>query len=258
MVMISPQHEGFYGSIERVGNGSVQTLFHHFLGLPVFPQDTYWVEGGTFTRLENLKLVSLGRSWPSIVAGYLRGWALMGSIYVVCIGVGLWFMPPPQIPGDPMPLGHSIVVPIVVALGLCGLPLAALVWFFTRRPIEGDEAARRAIYQTFFGLPVDPALLHGDVSFSLEGGRLLGTFVDLAYKNGLGRHEDIRARWEEAALDARMARPDLLRVSLTCARFQQGKADTATRTRLRALEAQLWDRLTQVDPSVRGLRPTTT
>lgn len=28
MLMYSPRYEGFYGSIERVGKASVQTLFH--------------------------------------------------------------------------------------------------------------------------------------------------------------------------------------------------------------------------------------
>lgn len=255
MVMITPQYEGFYGSVERVGKGSVQTLFYHFAGLPLFPQESYWVEGSSAFSWSNLKVMELGRSWPSIVAGYLRGWTTVGSLWSLAAGVGLWFVPQPAFPADPMPFGHTVLSPALVVLGVLSAMAAVVVWFLTRRPVEGDEAAKRAVFSTFTGVPVDPALLR-DVSMSLRAGRLLGDLVQAAYEAGLGRHDELAARWQDAARDPRMASPGVLRLALTVARFEQGKAkDAGERARLIALEGELWQRLTQLEPSVRGLRP---
>lgn len=255
MVMITPQYEGFYGSVERVGKGSVQTLFYHFAGLPIFPQESYWVEGSDAFSWSNLKVMELGRSWPSIIAGYLRGWTTVGSLYLLVAGVGLWFVPQGAFPGDPMPLGHTILSPALAALGVLGAMAAVVTWFLTRRPVQGDEAARRAIFEQFTGVPIDPALLR-DVSMSLRGGQLKNDLVQAAHRAGLGRHEDLLARWQEVARDARMASPEVLKLALTVARFELGKStDAGDRARLAQLEQELWQRLVGLDPSVRGLQP---
>ena len=82
--------------------------------------------------------------------------------------------------------------------------------------------------------------------------------MEAAYRAGLGKHEELEARWWDVALDPRMASPDVLRLALTVGRFEQGKTkDASARARLGAREAELWARRTQLDPAVRALRPTT-
>ncbi len=48
-MLINPQYEAFFGSVERAGKHSIQTLFYHFVGFPLWPQDSYVVSA--LTRL---------------------------------------------------------------------------------------------------------------------------------------------------------------------------------------------------------------
>jgi len=82
MLMYSPQHEGLYGSIERVGKASVQTLFYQCAGLPFFPQGTYWVTGhGMFGS--DLKVLDLRQSAPSATPAIPRCCRTLGRSVTV-------------------------------------------------------------------------------------------------------------------------------------------------------------------------------
>lgn len=250
-MLINPQYEGFYGSIERVGGGSVQTLFYHLFGLPLFPQGTYWVTGDTWLGRE-LKVTELRRSVPSIVIGYLRGWITAGSLWL--LGIGLFVaivMQEPLFPGDPLFLGRTVLGVVVTALGAGGVAAAVVVWLLTRRVPSDDELARRAVFQRLIGTPFDPAALPDPWSTRDD---LKRGMCGLSEAMGLGRDFDA---WPGlvSRQDVPLP-PDYLRMALTVARLE--RAAPAERTNvasLPALEELAWQRLCALDPSVRAGRP---
>jgi hypothetical protein len=249
--MYSPQYEGFYGSIERVGKGSVQTLFYQFMLMPVFPQGTYWVTGnGLFGN--DLKVLDLRRSMPSIVIGYLRGWLTTGAFWTICAGLFLAIVvQEPLFPQDPLFFGRTIMGVVLTLLGI-GLACAAvLAWFLTRRPVSADELARRAVFQGTVGYTCDPAMLPNPWS---ERDDLKRKMASIAEAMGLGRSFD-----EWPALVQRFDVPlpaGYLRMAMTVARLERAvPADGTDVTALPRLEEGTWQRLCTMDPSARNARP---
>ena len=159
-MLIHTQYENFYGSVARVGKSSVQTLFYHFMGLPIWPQGTYWVTAGLFTSLSNTKVMELKRDKRSVLAGYVRGWTAVGAFWLFCIGLFLaTAVQEPLFPYDPLLFGRTILGAVTIVLALGGCVVAVGAWFLTRFPLGDDELARRAVFARFLGTAADPASL---------------------------------------------------------------------------------------------------
>lgn len=250
-MLISPQYEGFYGSIGRVGKGSVQTLFYHLFGFPIWPQETYWVTAGPFTRLENTKVMELKRSVPSIIAGYLRGWSGVGAFYLLCLGLFLAIVvEEPLFPGDPLLFGRTILGVVTIALSLMAAVFAVAVWVFTRFPVSADELARRAVFARWIGTAVDPELL--DKPWS-QRDDLKRAIRDISERLGMGRGFD---HWREIALRPDVQIPELLGMAMTVARLSRAApAEGDELPELARTEDALWQKLCQIDPQARNARP---
>lgn len=250
-MLITPQYEAFYGSVERAGKHSIQTLFYHLAGFPLWPQDSYLVSGNTLFGGE-LKVMEIKRNKASIVAGYARGWTTMGAISLLLLGVGLFFIPEAPFPEDPMPLGHSILSYLLVAGGVGAAVLAVAAWFFTRGALSDVELAKRVIYEEFVGAPLDPAQLNDPWSIRDDLKRHLGSVGE---SGGLGRAFD---RWPEVAMHPQLASPEVLRMALTLTRLclaspeKEAPRDAAT---LASIHDAVWQRLVQIDPSTLSRRP---
>lgn len=251
MLSYSPQYEGFYGSIERVGKASVQTLFYQFMGLPIFPQGTYWVTGnGLFGS--NLKVLDLRRSVPSILIGYVRGWLTAGSFLTICAGLFLAIVvEEPLFPQDPLFFGRTIVGVVLTALGVGIACVAVLAWMLTRRPVSPDELARRAVFQRTCGYACDPAMLPKPWS---ERDDLKRKMASIAEAMGLGRSFD---GWPALVQRFEVPLPaEYLRMAMTVARLERATpADGTDVAALPRLEEGTWHRLCAMDPSARAARP---
>ncbi len=252
MLMIDPKYEGFYGSIGRVGKGSVQTVFYHLFGFPIFPQDTFWVIGSTLTSFGDLKIMELKRSVPSIVTGYLRGWATSGSLWTSAVGIFcVLVVKTPAFDGDPMPFGRTVIGPVLLAIGALAAIAAVVIWALTRRAPSADELARRAVFQALIGTSCDPAMLKDPWSRRDD---LKRAMTSLAEGFGLGREFD---GWPQIVQRQDIGLPpQYLKMALTVARLERSApAKTTDVGLLPQLEEVIWQRLNAVDPSVRNARP---
>lgn len=248
-MLISPQYEGFYGSVERAGKHSIQTLFYHFMGFPLWPQETYVVTGDTLFGGE-LRVTEIRRSRASIIAAYARGWTTMGAIVLLCVGIGIFFIPEPPFPQDPMPFGHSILSYAVTACGLGAVFVAAAAWFATRVALSPEELAKRAVYQAFIGIPVDPAHLPSPWSMRDDFKR---SIRDLSEQIGMRAAFD---DWPSVVMRPELASPQFLRMALTLTRLcvaspEEGRDPAA----LAPLHDALWARLKQLEPGIETRRP---
>lgn len=251
-MLISPQYEGFYGSIGRVGKSSVQTLFYHLFGFPIWPQETYWVTGGPFTRLENTKVMEIERSIPSIISGYLRGWTAAGAFYLLCVGLFLAIVvEEPLFPGDPLFFGRTILGVVTIALAMLAAVFAVAVWVFTRFPVSADELARRAVFAQWIGTAVDPALLDKPWSQRDDLKRAIG---DIAERLGMGRAGF--GHWREIALRPDVQIAELLGMAMTVARLSRAApAEGDEPAELARTEDAIWQKLCQLNPQARSARP---
>lgn len=248
MLVISPQYEGFYGAVGRVGRGAIETLFIHLLGFPIWPRGTYWVEG----RGDGRTIQPLRRDLRSIAAGYLRGWALGAAIWLLVVGTVFAVLPGQQIaPGDPMPFGRSIAAPIGLALGTAATLATIVIWIATRFPVRGDALAQRAVTQSLLGTRADPAMLEKPWS---ERDDLKRAMASLAEQ--LGGGSGLFDHWRELAVRDDVRSVEYLRMALTTARLCEAAPETGRdAAEYRALHDAIWARLVALDPSVRVARP---
>ena len=251
-MLINPQYEAFFGSVERAGKHSIQTLFYHFVGFPLWPQDSYVVSGNTLFGGE-LKVMEIKRHMPSILAGYARGWTTMGSIVLTVIGIGLFFLPKSPVPTDPtLP---ELVPYVLTAMGVLGLFVALAMWLLTRRALSDVELAKRVIYAELVGSPVDPFHLLDPWSIRDD---LKRAFGDAGERAGIGRSFDCYARWPEVAMHPSVANPQTLRMALALTRLCVASPEKETprsEAELASIHEAVWQRLVQVDPSALTNRP---
>jgi len=255
MLMYSPRYEGFYGSIERAGKSSIQTLFYHFLGFPIWPQDSYLVHSPSMFS-NDFQVREIKRNTKSIVAGYLRGWTTMGSISLLFVGV-LFALLKNQaaFDGDPMPFGRSIVAPLGIVGGVLGVGVAVVVWFLTRHALSDVELAKRVVYQRYVGSPIDPSYLDDPWSLRDDIKRSLASIGESA---GLGPSTQLFDRWPETILTPALYRPDILGKALALTRLCLAAPEKEVRrdpAMLAQLHEQIWARLVQADPSILAARP---
>jgi hypothetical protein len=248
-MMISPQYEAFFGSVERAGKHSIQTLFYHFMGFPLWPQETYVVSGDTLFGGE-LRVTEIKRSRASILAGYVRGWTTMSTIALLAIGIGVFFIPEAPFPQDPMPFGHSILSYLLTACGVGGIFVALGVWFATRKALSAEELAKRAVYAAFIGIPIDPAHLPSPWSMRDDMKR---SIRDLSEQTGARAAYD---DWPNVVMRPELASPQFLKMALTLTRLcvaspEEGR-DPAS---LQPLHDALWARIQQLEPGIASSRP---
>lgn len=198
----------------------------------------------------DVEVMELARSWPSILAGYLRGWSTVGSFYVLCLAIVFAILPGQQLAGEPLIFGRSVLVPIAFAVALGGLVVSAMVYLLTRRPVSDDELARRAVFESFLGTAVDPALLDDPWS---QRDDLERAMMEIAEQLGYGRAFD---DWSAIALRPEMRVPEYLRLALTVSRLCQAAPEAGRdRSGMPQLHDAIWARLSELDPSVRAERP---
>lgn len=243
-MLINTKYEGFYGSVEKVGEFSVRTLFYHFMGIPLWPQDSYLVEGSGFFG-SNLKVREIRRHRGSVRAGYLRGLTATLAFWCAAAAVTCFFiLQDPSFDGDPMPLGVS-----VVAFGLSGLALlltvvSVVVFLATRGTLSAEELGKRAVYARFVGAPLDPAYLNNPWS---ERDGLLRILAERAEQRRVVRSFDFWKQWPELILRPEMADPESLAMGLTLTRLATAAPGEGLDPRtLEPLHAQIWQRLQQV------------
>jgi hypothetical protein len=255
MLMYSPRYEGFYGSIERAGKSSIQTLFYHFMGFPIWPQDSYLVHSPSMFS-NDFQVREIKRNMKSIIAGYLRGWATMSSLALLFVGVLFAFLKGAQaFDGDPMPYDRSILAPLGIVGGVLGIGVAIVVWFITRHALSPVELSKRVVYQRHVGSPIDPAYLDDPWSLRDDIKRNLARIGEAA---GMGASTQLFDRWPETILSPALNRPDMLGAALALTRLciaapeKEAPRDPAM---LAQLHEQIWARLVQADPSILAARP---
>lgn len=250
-MMFSPQYEGFYGSVERAGKHSIQTLFYHFMGFPIWPQESYVVSGWAGLG-GNLRVTEIKRHRGSIIAGYARGWTLMTAVILLFAAVLFFVVPQSVIPEiDPMPFGRSILAFVCAAGAIAATPVAIAAWLFTRGALSPDELAKRAIYQKFVGVPVDPA--HLDKPWS-QRDDIKRALSDVGERIGVRHGFDA---WPDFVMRPELAHADVLEMALTLTRLCVASPEDARPDPrvLAPLHDAIWMRLKQVAPGIETRRP---
>ena len=241
-MMINTRYEGLMGAVERQGPHSVQTLFYHFVGLPIWPQASYFVtKDGLFATP---KVMELERNRRSILSGYVVQSLAVLAFYVLCVAIFFFATRapiglPPEL--DPMPFGFSIAAYLLVVASLGMAAVAAAAWFLLRSPLSADEKARRAIFAQIVGLPVDPAQLKDPWSLRADLQREVAAWAE-AWGMGRGGYE----RWREILADERARDPRIVRVGLVLTRILMGHPEKGQDTAAIAqLHEVLWQRLSR-------------
>lgn len=244
--MIDRHVEAFMGSIEDTGQGSTQTLFVHFMLIPLWPKGTYFV---TRDRDATIEVQELRRSSASIVAAYATWTPGAICFWATAFAVVQAVLPEILIPieGDPLLGGQPIVLWISAAIAVAMALATVVLRLALRRSLSPEERAQRRIWAELTGSAADLAELPDPWSLRDDLKRRLAA---TARARGLGA--DAFDRWAEVALDPRLADPGSLRIALALARIHVGHpTPVASTDAMRALFAELWARLRAVDPTVR-------
>jgi hypothetical protein len=125
-----------YGSVHRVGNISVKTVFGHLWYLPLFPVRSYYVEHKTKAAYE-----LNGLNWRSVLFGYLRVWlpiAIVASLAIL---------------SDPMEPQRTMI-----GWTLAAIAVAALIgtYLYDKKSRAQDIVKVRELMQSHFGVALDP------------------------------------------------------------------------------------------------------
>lgn len=245
LLLLHKQYEALLGSVENTGHGSVQTVFYHLLGFPLWPQDSYFV---TKEKGETV-VMEIRRSSASILAAYLTWWPAMLSFWLAVVAIVQGVIPETmvEIPGDPFLLGQPLFL-YLLALGSAAFAFVAIVArLVTRRALTSTEKKQRAVFAALTGSHCDVAQL--DDPWSLRDDLKRG-IADAAEAMGWGSH--LFDRWADILEDPRITDPRLLRMGLVVARIHVGHPEPPfTPERMDALFQRLWQRLQAVDPSLR-------
>lgn len=231
------------GSVERVGDTSVQTLFFVIMMLPIYPQETYAVikRGGEKTVME------MKRNGRSVAAGYLRWWPGMLGIIGFTFGAsGPFYMNDDDV----------IVAYIVLGVSIFLLAFAGLMFLVTRGALSPEEKAQRMVYAEYAGAPVDVANLKDPWSMRDGIKRFLSDKADALGATRGQKHGYGFNHWYAIALDPRMTDPEFLRGALTVARLLTGNPDKhdaelgVPPQDYAQIHASIWQKLRAIDPRV--------
>jgi hypothetical protein len=228
------------GRVEQYEGSFVVTQFLHLNYVPLVPLGSYLVlesdvgparpvSGPTIRRSVPIKLHAL-----SVLAGYLRVWGTMGSLFCIV--------------GAMIASGGAMLVFLAMAGVLGGLALWA--WTALGR-LSAEAIAQRRAYGALTHEHVDPALLfrndnafrgtlHANVAQGAQG--MMGT----SYRTVLDPKRD----WAEIALDPLVRDRAFLQACLTLARIEWGRAEGPTRGAYATHHKRIWEKLQTVDPQL--------
>lgn len=289
MLVINKQYEYLAGKVGRVGPYSVQTLFYQFLGLPIWPQESYFIKGGGLLNTPE-SATEIARDRKSVMAAYLTLWPLVGGFYTAVISIAVFFAGANKrlYKKDPMILGVATQFWAAFGIAAVLIALGVILLFALKGAVTEEELAKRAIYQKCLGFPVDPSALQDSWS---DRDDLKRAMAEMLEASGLPEYKK-RAfdKWKQAALDPRVTNQDFLFFALTTSRLihrseekrarQQALLNTAKKYEdpedrdddddsdikpnedetisskdAEALHAQIWSKIVQLNPQVRALRP---
>ena len=231
------------GSVERLGDTTVQTLFFVILMLPIYPQETYLV----IKRGRERTVMEVKRNGRSVAAGYLRWWpGTLGILGAVLGGSAIFYM------ND----DDQILAFIVTGVSAFLLMLAGLMFLVTRGSLSAEEKAQRMVYAEFANAPVDVAKLKDSWSLRDNIKRFLSDKaeqmgVTQGQKHGYGFNH-----WYAIALDPRMNDVQYLRGALTVARLLSENPDEhdaelgVAPQNYAQIHATIWQKLRAIQPGV--------
>lgn len=245
-MLINKQYEALLGSVEDTGDGKVQTLFYHFMLFPIWPQESYFVRRVKGeTEVVELKK----RHGGSILNAYLTLWPAMIGFWTGAFAIVQAVIPEVLIPieDDPMFQGQPIVVWAFGAFSLLMIAVGVLAHFLTRQPLSPTEKKQRLVWEELAGSRADLAQLPDPWSLRDDFKRAMRDVVE---QSGAGRNGF--DEWHQYALDPRFSHPAFLKMALAVARIYTGHpADGMNPEQMRQLFDRIWERLGQVDPSLR-------
>ena len=242
MVMTDKTNQ-LIGSVERVGDTSVQTLFFVIMMLPIYPQGSYLV----IKRKGERTVMEVKRNGRSVLAGYLRWWpGTLGIIGAMLGGSALFYVEPDD----------QLLAGIVTGVSAFLLLLAGLMFLVTRGALSAEEKAQRTVYAEFANAPVDVAKLKDPWSLRDNIKRFLSDKaeqmgVTQGQKHGYGFNH-----WYAIALDPRMNDVQYLRGALTVARLLSENPDEhdaelgVPPQNYAQIHATIWQKLRAIQPGV--------
>jgi hypothetical protein len=240
-MVVTDKFNQLMGSVERVGDTTVQTLFFVFMMLPIYPQSSYAV----VKRKGEKQVMEMKRNGRSVAAGYLRWWpGGLGLTGIILGGSALFYMNDEDL----------YVAEIVTGVSAFLLLFAGIMFLVTRGALTPHEKAQRMVYSEFAGLPVDVAKLVDPWSLRDNIKRFLS---DKAEAMGATRgqpHGFGFNHWYAIALDQRMNDVGFLRGALTVARLLTENPDEhdaelgVPPQNYAQIHATIWQKLCALDP----------
>jgi len=232
IVFVGPRR---LGTVFAVGNARVETEFFCVNFLPIFPQRSRFVVaayGDTAEVDHPIPLVPI-----SVLAGYLRSWGLIASVFAMARGI---FGDPPAAP----------VNAVFIVLGLALVLLTWWAWIGLGEP-SADDAARWKAYAAYARFPLDVALLDGDAAARLRE-QLAADLAERAPALLAGTYRtapDPARDWAAIALHPDVRDPELLRAALTLARLESTKGDARSRATFARTHDAIWAKLKALAPA---------
>ncbi len=214
------------GRVEAHRGTFVVTEFMHLYYLPILATRSYLV-------LETRSGTGGGRRVPiklhrtSIVAGYLRTWAVFGA-GMCLLGVCVTF-------------GEAGALAWGMAAALLG---GVTAWGWKLGQLSLEEKGQRDAYATLTQVPADVALMAQTVDafrFQLHSNVAEGARGMMAtdYRSAI----DPRTDWAEVALDPTIRDKAFLQACLTLSRLEWSRAKGPTRAKLAEQHRRIWQRL---------------
>jgi hypothetical protein len=231
------------GSVERIGDTSVQTLFFVIMMLPIYPQASYVV----IKRGRERTVMEVKRNGRSVAAGYLRWWpGSIGLLGAIICGSGLFYLDDDDILFAWIGSGASAFL----------LLLAGLMFLVTRGSLSAEEKAQRMVYAEFANAPVDVAKLKDPWSLRDDIKRFLSDRAEQMSATRGRPHGYGFNHWYAIAMEPQMTDPGYLRAALTVARLLSENPDEhdaelgVPPQNYAQLHAAIWQKLRAIQPGV--------
>ncbi len=182
-----------YGSVRRVGNVSVKTVFGHLWYLPLFPMKSYYCDSAKDGAAFELN----GIHWGSVLSAYIRVWLTLAVVVM-----GFSYKVERERGGGAL----NLAVVIIGTLLVLGSYLA------DRKLIKTPTAALRLLMQRHFGLALDPHECLSNLSMEID-------------RKMQARHEATQSpSWYKLVLADAFAPRDALELAVLRARCDQQDA----------------------------------
>lgn len=226
-----------YGKVHACGPSYVATRFFHIWFVPLLPTESHLVfaEQG-----DQARGVSVPLSGPSVLAGYLRAWGLIGAAVM-----GFTLLTDLSPHAEP-----SISSVLFKLIGASLMVAGAIVGFSLLGKLSPEEKQMRAVYSLYGSYPVDPAQI-GPARLPLRD-LLMATVVERARglaATGYRLSADPQYAWAPVALDPTQSDETLITAAFTLARVEASLAAPAERARWDDLHRPLWGRILAAHPA---------